>query len=155
MELTMIEYKKIQVSEDDKYIEELLNLSKAWANEGCCSAYYENEPDEFINHEVYIAIDQERIIAYALGNVRALEEKTSYNTVGEKCFELDEIFVDAKYRNQGIGQDLFRFIEQDVKTRVDLIGTIATSNNYDELLRFYIDELSMEFKHALLIKRMK
>ena len=149
----MIEYKKIRVSEDDKHIESLIKLSKEWADEGCCSAYYENEASEFINHEVYIALDQEQIVAYALGNVRELEEKTSYNEIGEKCFELDEIYVDKNYRSQGIGQGLFKFIEQDVKTRVDLIGTIATSNHYEALLKFYIDEMGMDFKHALLVKR--
>lgn len=149
----MIKYKKIKVSENDKYINDLLRLSMEWADEGCCSAYYENESSKFINHEVYVVLDDGKIIAYALGNERVLEEKTSYNEIGDKCFELDEIYVDINYREQGIGQQLFKFAEQDVKDRVDLIGTIATSNNYNGLLKFYIDELGMEFKHALLVKK--
>ena len=34
----MIEYKKIKVSGKDKYIDELLKLSKAWADENSCPA---------------------------------------------------------------------------------------------------------------------
>lgn len=153
-EAMMMEYRKIKDSEKDKYIERLLKLSKAWADENSCPAYYENEPGEFINHEVYIATDNNQIIAYALGNVKELEEKTSYNEVGEKAFELDEIYVAANYRDKGIGKALYKFIEEDVRDRVDVIGVIATSYEYKKLLKFYIEDLNMNFNHALLVKRM-
>ncbi len=79
----MIEYKKIKVSENDNYIDSLLKLSKAWADENSCPAYYEN----------------------------------------------------------------------DVQGRVDVIGVIATSYEYKRLLNFYVEELNMNFNHALLVKR--
>ena len=149
----MIEYNKVKVAENDKYIDDLLMLSKAWADENSCPAYYENEASEFIEHEVYIATDDDRIVAYALGSIRVLEEKTSYNDVGEKAFELDEIYVAADYRNRGIGKALYKFIENDVRDRVDVIGVIATSYEYKRLLKFYIEDLDMRFNHALLVKR--
>ena len=149
----MIEYKKIRVSSGDVALTELLALSKAWADEHSCPAYYEDEPSDFIDHDVYIAADQNRIIAYALGTVKELEERTSYNEVGEKAFELDEIYVSTDYRDKGIGRKLFRFIEDDISDDVDVIGTIATSYQYERLLKFYIEELGMQFNHALLIKR--
>ena len=149
----MIEYKKIEVVEDDEYMKELLALSKAWAKENSCPAYYENDANEFINHDVYVALDDNQIVAYALGNIKELEEKTSYNEIGEKAFELDEIYVVNDYRSKGIGKALYRFIEDDVKDKVDVIGVIATSFEYKRLLKFYIDELDMTFNHALLVKR--
>lgn len=150
----MIEYKKVTVKDDDKIMEELLALSKAWADEHSCPAYYENEPDEFINHSVYIATDDGRIVAYALGNIIELKEKTSYNEIGEKSFELDEIYVEPEYRNRGIGSALYKFVEEDVREKVDVIGVIATSYEYEKLLNFYVNELDMSFNHALLVKRM-
>lgn len=75
-------------------MEELLALSKMWAEEHSCPAYYENEPSAFIDHEVYVACDN-----------------------------------------------------------VDVIGVIATSYQYKKLLKFYIEELNMQFNHALLVKR--
>lgn len=150
-----MEYKKINVSENDKYLETLLNLSKEWAAEKSCPAYYENERNDIINYEVYIAMDNNQIVAYALGTVKELEEKTSYNEVGEKAFELDEIYVTANYRNKGIGKALYQFIENDVRDRVDVIGVIATSYEYKKLLKFYIEDLNMNFNHALLVKRME
>ena len=36
---------------------------------------------------------------------------------------------------------------------VDVIGVIATSYEYKRLLKFYVEELNMNFNHALLVKR--
>ena len=149
----MIEYKKIKVSENDNYIDSLLKLSKAWADENSCPAYYENEVCEFLDREVYIGTEDNRIVAYALGDIKVLEEKTSYNDIGEKAFELDELYVDVNYRNKGIGKALYKYIENDVQGRVDVIGVIATSYEYKRLLNFYVEELNMNFNHALLVKR--
>ena len=149
----MIKYIKINASADDKCMEELLALSKAWAEEHSCPAYYENEAAEFIDHDVYVAADDGRIVAYALGSIKELKEKTSYNEIGEKAFELDELYVDAGYRNRGIGRSLYKFVEADVRDRVDVIGVIAASFDHKRLLRFYVDDLDMTFNHALLVKR--
>ena len=149
----MIEYKKIIVSGKDKYIDELLKLSKAWADENSCPAYYANEPSDFIDREVYIATESNQVVAYAIGDIKVLEEKTSYNDVGEKAFELDELYVDANYRDKGIGKALYKYIESDVFDKVAVIGVIATSYEYKRLLKFYVEELNMNFNHALLVKR--
>ena len=101
----------------DGILKDLLALSKKWAEEKCCPAYYENAPEDFCNQDVYIAIDQGKIIAYAVGHIKELTEATSYNEVGEKAFELDELYVAPEYRNRGIGKELFRHIETEVKDK--------------------------------------
>ncbi|MBO7677082.1 MAG: GNAT family N-acetyltransferase, partial [Erysipelotrichaceae bacterium] len=110
--------------------------------------------DDFINHDVFIALDDDRVVAYGLGNIKQLEKKTSYNEIGEKAFFLDELYVAAEYRNRGIGKALYTFMEEDVKEKVDVISVIATSNEYKKLLNFYIEDLDMKFNHAQLTKRM-
>ena len=137
----MIEYKKVRVRAQDCVLDELLRLSKLWANENCCPAYYENDATEYINHDVYLAIDEGIIIAYALGHISVQKEETSFNKIGEKAFELDEIYVVRTHRDKGIGKELYRFLE------------IATSYQYNRLLKFYIEELGLQFNHALLVKR--
>ena len=149
----MIEYKKKFISENDKELDDLIALSKAWAEENCCPAYYENEPGDYIGHHVYVATEDGRISAYALGSMKVLEEKTAYNEEGEKAFEIDEIYVASDCRDKGIGRDLYRFIEKDVDGRVDLIDVIAASYQHEKLLNFYIKELGMQFDYALLTKR--
>lgn len=149
-----MEYKKVNDSEKNRYMDELLALSRMWANEHSCPSYYANEPDEFIDHDVYIVIDEDRVVAYGLGKIEQLDRKTSYNEIGEKAFYLDELYVAAGYRNRGIGNALYRFMEEDVREKVDVISVIATSNEYKKLLNFYIEDLDMKFNHAQLTKRM-
>lgn len=149
----MFAYKKVTVSLNDSVMGELVALSKAWAEEYTCPAYYANDPGEFVNHDVYLVTDEGEIVAYALGHVYVMEEKHSYNEVGETAFELDEIVVAKAYRNRGIGKTLFRFIEQDVANRVEVIHLVATSFQYERLLHFYIEEVGMTFNHAVLVKR--
>ena len=149
----MIEYKKVRVRAQDRVLEELLRLSKLWANENCCPAYYENDATEYINHDVYLAIDEGIIIAYALGHISVQKEETSFNKIGEKAFELDEIYVVRTHRDKGIGKELYRFLEKDILDKVDVIGVMATSYQYNRLLKFYIEELGLQFNHALLVKR--
>ena len=149
----MIKYKKVRLSEQNQVLEELLKLSGAWADENCCPAYYKNDPDEFINKDIYLAIEVNRIVGYAFGHISVKTEKTSYNNIGEKSFELDEIYVMQTHRNKGIGKELYRFLEKDVQDSVEVIGVIAASNQYNKLLKFYIEELDFQFNHALLVKR--
>ncbi|NLY21540.1 MAG: GNAT family N-acetyltransferase [Tissierellia bacterium] len=154
-----IEYKKIEISKEslnchnEKYLEQLVLLSNEWEAEKCSPSYSTNSKNYFIEKELFVAIIGDEIVAYALGEINTLKEATSYNKIGEKSFELDELYVAKPYRKRKIGQQLYLFLESYLNTRVDLIGVIATSFRYKELLSFYIDELEMNFNHALLVKR--
>ena len=149
----MVIYKKKKITARDPLLDALLKLSESWAAENCCPAYYKNNPEEFIDKDVYLAIKENCLIGYAVGHISVQEEETSYNKVGEKAFEVDEIYVMPTYRDRGIGKKLFRFLEKDIRNRVDVIGVIATSYQYYRLLKFYTEELDLQFNHALLVKR--
>lgn len=149
-----IEKHNADTEHNQRVLEDLLSLSKAWADEKCGPSYAANNIDDFVDTDIYVALENGRIVAYAFGHIKTLEEATSYNKVGEKAFELDEIYVAKNYRNRGIGKKLYEFVELAVRDQADLLGLIATSYRYKDLLRFYIDELGMSFNHALLIKRM-
>lgn len=89
----MVEYIKVSDNANDSYLDE-----------HSCPAYYANEPSELINHEVYIAQDQGRTVAYALGNIKVLEERTSYNEVGKKAFELMKYMLLSPIEIKGSGR---------------------------------------------------
>ncbi len=63
------------------------------------------------------------------------------------------MYVTKEYRNMKIGSQLFIYLEDTIRDSVDLIVVIATSTMYEDLLRFYIKDLELEFNHALLVKR--
>ena len=152
------EIEKVSINQENSLehaalLTELIALSAEWAGEGSCAGYYANDADEYFDKELYIASADGNTVGYALGHIKVLEEKTSYNAVGEKAFELDELFVTAAFRGQGIARALFRFAENDVRDRVDVIGLTAATKHYKQLLKLYIEELGMSFNHALLVKR--
>lgn len=153
-----LEINKINITEENAaehaaLLAELIALSAEWASEGSCAGYYANDASEYFDKELYIARADGKTVGYALGHIKTLEEKTSYNAVGEKAFELDELFVTAAFRGRGIARALFRFAENDVRDRVDVIGLTAATKHYKQLLKLYIEELGMSFNHALLVKR--
>ncbi len=153
-----LEINKINITEKNAgrhavLLDELIALSEEWAGEGSCAGYYANDASEYFDKELYAALIDGKTVGYALGHIKVLEEATSYNAVGEKAFELDELFVTAAFRGRGIASALFRFAENDVRDRVDVIGLTAATKHYKELLKLYIEELGMSFNHALLVKR--
>ncbi|WP_244660407.1 GNAT family N-acetyltransferase [Erysipelothrix sp. strain 2 (EsS2-7-Brazil)] len=150
----MIKYRKVNFETmHEVNLDAFVKLSEEWEQEQCSSAYSANTKDYYRDKELFMAMDGAKIIGYALGTIKELSQATSYNQVGERVFELDELFVSKPYRNQKVGQGLFKFVEACVASQVDLIGVIANASDYQKLLSLYIEDLGMDFKHALLIKR--
>lgn len=152
--MILIDENELHLKEDKNYLNNLLALSKDWVEEKCCPAYHANVVEDFLGKNIFVAIFEEQIIAYALGQIKVLKSRTSYNEAAEKSFELDEFYVSKDFRHQGIGKKLYQYLELSIKEKVDLIRTIATSNQYNELLNFYIDQLGLSFNSALLVKRL-
>lgn len=111
-------------------LEALINLSIEWDQEQCSTAYSANTKDYYKDKELFLATDETKIIGYELGTIKTLSQATSYNQVGEQAFELDELFVSKPYRNQKVGQGLFKFMEERVASHVDLIGVHQITKNY-------------------------
>ena len=155
-----IEYKTLLIpaaamnlAENRTYLNELLALSREWAEEGCCPSYGANDAGEFTDKPVYAAFCEGRMVAYAMGHEETMERDRSYGKAGEKAFELDELFVTRSFRKQGVGRLLCEYLETQLDGRVALIELIAATNRYEELLRFYVSELHMTFNYAFLVKR--
>ena len=153
LEIEKVNINQANSLEHAALLAELIALSAEWTGEGSCPGYYANDASEYFDKELYAALIDGKTVGYVLGHIKVLEEKTSYNAVGEKAFELDELFVTKSFRGRGIASALFRFAENDVRDRVDVIGLTAATKHYKELLKLYIEELGMSFNHALLVKR--
>lgn len=156
----MIQISKVVLKKDlmDKgsysLVTQLVALSQEWVDEDICSSYKVTEYEDFINRTLYVVFKQNTPIGYALGDFKKLDESTSYNNVGEVVFELDEIYVSKSHRGNGLATTLFEYLENDLKGDVDLIGIVAESDHYLELLSFYQKKVNATFKHALFVKRM-
>ncbi len=156
----MIKYSTLNINEDNLeenalQIDELIKLSKLWEQEHSMPSYTANEKDFYIDKDIFLAYDNGKLVGYILGNKSVQTESTSYNKIGEIAFKVEEFYVLKEYRNNGIGKNLYGFMERTLKNKVDFIGLIAVSRDYKSLMRFYEEELDMDFKYALLVKRLK
>lgn len=159
--MSLIEYKtlfipkaEVDSPENRACLDALLVLSQEWVDEGCCPSYVANNADEFLEKPIYAAFSDGRMVAYAMGHEETLERAHSYGKPGEKAFELDELYVTRSCRKQGVGRALCEYLEAELGGKFALIQLIAATNRYEELLRFYVNELGMTFNYAFLVKRM-
>lgn len=139
---------------DETTIQNMIELSKKWQEENCSHGIVANTKDD-LREPLYVAIDNDEIIGYIFGHYYVPENKTSYIEVGSKCFMIDELYVLPEYRSQGIGKELFKKLENEVKDLCDYITLSTSTKDYKKILHFYVDELDMDFHSAYLIKANK
>ena len=97
----------------------------------------------------------EEIVGYIMGKYFIEDEKRSYVDIGDKCFEIQEIYVLPNYRNKGIGKKLFSILEDEVKDNVKYIVLATSTKDYKKALKFYVDDNDMVYHSAFLIKKTK
>ena len=70
----------------------------------------------------------------------------------ERIEQIDEIYVIPSYRSKGVGKELFKLMENEIKESCDYITLSTSTKDYKKILHFYVDELDMNFHSAFLIK---
>lgn len=134
-------------------LEKLLQLSAQWAAEQNCYGYYPNTEADIRGKRIFLAEDEDGIEAYLLGEVETAKNMKSIMPEGTLYFEAEELYVVPEKRSQGIGEALFRFVEETVKKDVQFIMLSTASKNSKAILHFYLDELDMQFWSARLFKK--
>ena len=147
----MIEIKRINVNE---YSEQLIELSKIWCDEDITNGLVPNELSD-LKEPCYAALDGDKIVGYTFGHFYNADKKINTIKEGDKCFEIDEIYVLKEYRSQGIGRKLFQAIEEEVHKEVEFITLPTSTKDYKKILNFYIEMMDMTFHSAFLYKKTK
>lgn len=136
-------------------LEKLLQLSAQWAAEQNCYGCYPNTEADIRGKRIFLAEDEDGIEAYLLGEVETAKNMKSIMPEGTLYFEAEELYVVPEKRSQGIGEALFRFVEETVKKDVQFIMLSTASKNSKAILHFYLDELDMQFWSARLFKKVR
>ena len=138
---------------NEEILKELIDLSVEWEKEDSCYGYRSNQEEDIRGNRIFLAQEDGKIVAYLFGHSEESKNQTSIIPNGTKCFEIMEIYVRKKYRNQGIGKELFSYAEDHID---DTYITLSTATkNWKAILHFYIDETDMTFHSARLFKRIK
>ena len=151
----MIKYQKATFT--DEVVAQLINLSHIWAEEDITNGLIPNTRED-LKEPCYVALDDDTIVGYIFGHFYNKEKKVSIPQgeipIGERCFDIDELYVLKQYRNQGIGKNLYLLLEKEVKDEVKFITLGTSTRDYRKIFHFYIEEVDMSFHSAFIYKKL-
>ena len=150
----MIEIKRATLDKDT--VEQLIKLSYLWEEEDITFGLHHNTESN-LKEPCYIALDNNEIVGYIFGHYYDNEKVVSNDEggipIGEKCFDIDEIYIKKEYRNQGIGKKLFDKLEEEVKHNCKWLTLPTSTKDYKKILHFYSEVIGMTFHSAFLFKK--
>lgn len=134
-----------------KYVAE---LSQMFADENCCNGIVADNEEYFVDKNVAVAVDNNQIVGFAYGTFEFAQRNRSYIKKDEKIFYVETVYVIPEKRNLKYGEKLFCFLEQYAKEQgASVLELNAVSKDYLSILKFYIEQLGMNFFSAYLYKR--
>lgn len=134
---------------------QLIALSEDWERENCCHGYHKNTLNDLEGNRIFLAVEDGEVVGYLFGHKELTDRTTSIYEAGTSYFEIEELYVKPEFRNRGVGKELFRYAEKTVSPDVDMLMLGTASKDYRSILRFYIEELGMDFWSAALFKKLK
>lgn len=139
---------------DEGTAEALMALSADWERENSSHGYRRNGIEDLEGNRIFLAEEAGEIIGFLFGKLEKAERASSVMPEGTVCFEVEELYVKPACRSQGVGSALFRYAEEAVRPEAEFLTLGTATKNFRAILRFYIDELGMEFWSARLFKKL-
>ena len=144
-----------EVNLDDDVLNQLIAFSKDWAAENSCFGYRANDKSDIEGNRIFLAEEDGCVVGYLFGNLYTTERKQADMPEGAPYFEVEELYVVPDKRSRGIGESLFRYVENAVKNKAEYMVLSTATKNWKAIFHFYIDELNMQFWNARLFKKIE
>ena len=142
-----------EVELSDIVLAKLIKLSEDWTAENSCYGYRANDKSDIDGNRIFFAEEEGEVIGYLFGKIYKSEQMKSIMPEGTPYFEVEELYVIPEKRSQGIGEKLFRYVEDMVKSEAEYMVLSTATKNWKAIFHFYLDELEMQFWSARLFKR--
>ncbi|SFB89553.1 GNAT family N-acetyltransferase [Butyrivibrio sp. YAB3001] len=144
-----------EVDLDETVLAQLIHFSEDWTVENSCYGYRPNDKSDIEGNRIFFAEDDGNIVGYLFGKVYQSKQMKSIMPEGTPYFEVEELYVTPEKRSQGIGENLFRFVEDAVKSEAEYMVLSTATKNWKAIFHFYLDELDMTFWSARLFKKIE
>ena len=144
-----------EVDLDETVLAQLVRFSEDWTAENSCYGYRPNDKSDIEGNRIFFAEDDGTVVGYLFGKVYKSEQMKSIMPEGTPYFEVEELYVVSERRSQGVGEKLFRFVEDAVKTEAEYMVLSTATKNWKAIFHFYLDELDMTFWSARLFKKIE
>jgi ribosomal protein S18 acetylase RimI-like enzyme len=142
-----------EVELNDIVLAKLIKLSEDWTAENSCYGYRANDKSDIDGNRIFFAEEEGEVIGYLFGKIYKSERMKSIMPEGTPYFEVEELYIIPEKRSQGIGEKLFRYVEDIVKSEAEYMVLSTATKNWKAIFHFYLDELEMQFWNARLFKR--
>ena len=138
----------------DDVLDSLIEFSRAWEEENNTYGYYANSRGDIEGRRIFLAEREGKIVGYLFGKTEKEGKGSSVIQAGTPYFEIEELYVIPEMRSQGLGKKLFSFAEDAVSEEAEYVMLSMAAKNWKPLLRFYTEELGMEFWSARLFRKL-
>ena len=148
-----MKYREVELN--DAVLAILIGMSEDWAAENSCFGYRANGKSDIEGNRIFFAEEGDTVAGYLFGKVCESEQMKSIMPEGTPYFEVEELYVIPEKRSQGIGETLFRHVEDAVRSEAEYMVLSTATKNWKAILHFYLDELDMQFWSARLFKEIR
>ena len=118
----------------------LVRLSELWSFEKITHGLAPNSIDDLIpklGDYFFVASNESEIIGYTYGTVHA-SEGTAVIPQGEEYLEIDEVYVRAEHRNDGIGHELIgELLAEAERQGIKRSVVYSATKQWREIVGFY------------------
>ena len=136
-----------------EHLGQVLALSKKWEEEGITYGLVAGCAESFDELDVWTCLCGNRVIAYLSGAARVSRDMCVFPQ-GAAIFEVDELYVDPEWRSRGIGGELFRYVEEDVKASgAGYLLLSSATKDADRIRRFYV-QMGMDIWTTVFFKKL-
>ncbi len=140
---------------NDALLETLIALSKDWEAEESCHGYRANDRADIEGNRIFLAEESGTVLGYLFGHICRSEKQSSIMPDGAVYFDVEELYVIPGRRSSGVGEALFTYAENAVRTDAEYMMLSTATKNWRAILHFYLDVLDMQFWSARLFKRIQ
>ena len=141
-------------SDDEKTVQQLLELSARWEKEGNCYGYRTNTAKDLEGRTIFGAYVKGKLVGYLLCKGEEQQQSNDIIPAGTCYLEIEELYVSRYYRNRGIGRELFATREKFAKLRdIEYVFLTTANRNAERILNFYHKGNGMKTHYTRLFKK--